>query len=85
MFEIGDRFPTRQQIERRAYELYMESGAEKGRSVEHWLAAEKELAEIYLEEIFINLKARTDTADAARYKFVGLYSKDSASGEVANA
>ena len=85
MTHIEGNFPTQQEIERRAYELYMESGFEIGRDVEYWLAAEKELTELYIEELFITLKGRTIAADSPHHKLVGLYSKDLASGEVANA
>ncbi len=37
--------PTREDIELRAYEIYVESGHEDGRDVEHWLQAEQELLE----------------------------------------
>jgi hypothetical protein len=39
-------FP-KEQIERRAYELYLESGCVDGRDVENWLTAEEELREEY--------------------------------------
>ena len=35
--------PSREQIARRAYELYLARGCEPGKEVEDWLAAEKEL------------------------------------------
>ncbi len=35
--------PTREQIARRAYEIYEQRGRENGRDMEDWLAAEKEL------------------------------------------
>jgi DNA-binding NarL/FixJ family response regulator len=35
--------PKREQIQKRAYELFMERGCEQGRDVEDWLAAEQEL------------------------------------------
>ena len=37
--------PSIEEIEIRAYEIYLERGGEEGRSVEDWLAAEKELTE----------------------------------------
>jgi hypothetical protein len=37
--------PSIEEIEQRAYEIYLERGGEDGRSVEDWLAAEKELTE----------------------------------------
>ena len=37
--------PSNQQIEARAYELYLERGREDGHDVEDWLAAEKELTQ----------------------------------------
>jgi hypothetical protein len=44
MTEIEDKFPKHADIERRAYELYLESGGEDGHAEEHWLLAEEELA-----------------------------------------
>jgi hypothetical protein len=42
--------PTREQIEKRAYELFLTRGCEHGRDVEDWLAAEQELEVSELEE-----------------------------------
>ena len=36
-----------EQIRRRAYELWEESGRESGRETEHWLMAESELLSLY--------------------------------------
>ena len=38
--------PTVEQIEQRAYELYLERGCEDGHDVADWLAAERELTEL---------------------------------------
>jgi hypothetical protein len=35
--------PTREQIEQRAYEIYLQEGGADGRAEEHWLRAESEL------------------------------------------
>ena len=40
------RLPTGEQIELRAYELYLERGCEDGRDLADWLAAERELTEL---------------------------------------
>ena len=40
------KLPTAEQIELRAYELYLERGGEDGRDVDDWLAAERELIEL---------------------------------------
>ena len=37
------RTPSRDEIEKRAYEIYEERGRENGHAEEHWLAAEQEL------------------------------------------
>jgi hypothetical protein len=37
--------PTREQIEMRAYQMYIERGAQDGSAVEDWLAAERELTQ----------------------------------------
>ena len=36
--------PAREEIKRRAYEIYLERGEESGRDLEDWLRAERELA-----------------------------------------
>ena len=35
--------PTRDQIEQRAYEIYLQEGGQDGSAEEHWLRAESEL------------------------------------------
>jgi len=40
------KVPTAEQIEQRAYELYLERGCEDGHDLADWLAAEKELIEL---------------------------------------
>jgi hypothetical protein len=40
------KFPTPEQIEKRAYELYLERGGEDGHDVEDWLAAQAEIIEL---------------------------------------
>lgn len=42
----GTKLPTTEQIEQRAYELYLERGGEDGHAVTDWLAAERELTEL---------------------------------------
>jgi Protein of unknown function (DUF2934) len=44
-----DSKPSNEQIEARAYEIYLERGREDGHDVEHWLAAERELAQRHKE------------------------------------
>jgi hypothetical protein len=41
MFETK---PSEEQIQQRAYELFLQRGCEQGRDVEDWLEAERELA-----------------------------------------
>ena len=38
--------PTREQIEVRAYEIYLEHGAQEGHDLDDWFAAEKELKDL---------------------------------------
>jgi hypothetical protein len=54
MPSTNKRIPSREAIERRAYEIYVERGSMEGHDVEDWLAAEEELM------------ARAEEADAAR-------------------
>lgn len=39
----ADQFPKHADIERRAYQIYVDCGREDGRAAEHWLMAEQEL------------------------------------------
>jgi len=39
--------PTREEIEVRAYEIYIERGGAQGQDVDDWLQAERELLEKY--------------------------------------
>ncbi|MGH9727448.1 MAG: DUF2934 domain-containing protein [Candidatus Acidiferrales bacterium] len=43
MVDLHQDVPTRDQIELRAYELYIQRGGEDGRDLEDWFAAEREL------------------------------------------
>ena len=36
------KIPTAEQIEKRAYRLYLDRGSEDGHALEDWLAAERE-------------------------------------------
>jgi hypothetical protein len=45
MNEIEERFPTRDEIEQRAYEIYLERGEREGDELNDWYAAERELTE----------------------------------------
>jgi Protein of unknown function (DUF2934) len=63
MSEIRDNFPTHERIKMRAYELYRERGATMGQDLEHWLVAEKDLTEIYIEELFTKLQSKVGLPD----------------------
>lgn len=48
----NSKLPSAEQIEQRAYALYLERGGQDGYALEDWLAAERELAELSeLEEL----------------------------------
>jgi hypothetical protein len=55
------RVPSNEQIEARAYEIYMERGGETGHELDDWLAAEKELHQRHeeVEAIFEQEKPET--------------------------
>ena len=38
-------YPTREEIEQRAYKIYLERGGEPGHDLEDWIQAERELRE----------------------------------------
>ncbi len=43
MAQVEIALPTKEQIEKRAYEFYLARGCEPGMDLEDWLAAEREL------------------------------------------
>ena len=45
MFNQSMESPTHEQIERRAYQIYLEGGFHPGNALDDWLAAERELME----------------------------------------
>jgi hypothetical protein len=45
--QIAERHPTREEIELRAYQIYVERGGAQGNDLEDWLQAEFELIEEY--------------------------------------
>lgn len=47
MSDISAKSPIQEQIQRRAYEIYLDRGCENDHDVDDWLAAEKELLEQY--------------------------------------
>lgn len=51
-----------EQIEQRAYELYLERGCEDGRDVDDWLTAEKELTELSEQSASSAPRARAASA-----------------------
>jgi hypothetical protein len=58
------KFPTAEQIEKRAYELYLERGCEDGHALEDWLAAQAEIME--LSEQSDSPKPKTRPAGAGK-------------------
>lgn len=38
-----ETFPTHEEIEQRAYEIYLDRGCEQGRALDHWFTAEEQL------------------------------------------
>jgi len=47
--KIEQALPTEEQIEARAYELYLQRGGKDGQALEDWLMAETELQQDYTE------------------------------------
>ena len=46
MYTTNEELPTHEQIERRAYQIYLERGFHPDHALEDWLAAEKELTDL---------------------------------------
>ncbi|HVH69913.1 MAG TPA: DUF2934 domain-containing protein [Candidatus Dormibacteraeota bacterium] len=55
----AESYPTREEIEGRAYQIYVERGGAHGQDVEEWLRAERELVEKYEK---MGLKAKVTAA-----------------------
>jgi hypothetical protein len=56
------RVPSNEQIEARAYELYIERGGADGHDVEDWLAAEEELNQRHAEVEAVFDQEKPETA-----------------------
>lgn len=64
MFKLGNsRAPSREAIERRAYEIYLERGAVEGNDLSAWFAAEEELF-VRPETIEVSDKAPSDLRES---------------------
>jgi Protein of unknown function (DUF2934) len=50
MHNNNEELPTHEQIERRAYQIYLGYGFHPGNDLADWLAAEKELTELSASE-----------------------------------
>lgn len=50
MSDANQKLPTREQIERRAHQIYVERGCRDGNEQADWLAAEKELTQLASEQ-----------------------------------
>jgi hypothetical protein len=59
--------PRQEQIQLRAYELFVERGCESGRELDDWLTAEKELTELAAKPELPATEPRTKTAAAGFY------------------
>jgi Protein of unknown function (DUF2934) len=53
-----EKVPTREEIELRAYEIYLERGGKDGNALEDWLTAEKELSASSQTDAFAPLVKR---------------------------
>ena len=49
--QTASEAPTREEIELRAYQIYVERGGAHGQDVEDWLQAERELVEKYSKPV----------------------------------
>ncbi|MGB6431327.1 MAG: DUF2934 domain-containing protein [Candidatus Acidiferrales bacterium] len=65
MSESIETYPTQEQIERRAYELYLQRGGQDGGDVNDWLVAERELNDLVQRPIDSPAADAQDLAQAA--------------------
>jgi hypothetical protein len=66
MSRTKEQFLSQEQIEERAYELYLERGGEDGHALEDWLAAENELKALKKEYDEGDFPLSKQTAAASR-------------------
>jgi Protein of unknown function (DUF2934) len=57
--------PTKEQIEHRAYEIYLARGGEHGSDLSDWIAAEQELKAVPLNEPTSRTSTKPDRAQIA--------------------
>ena len=62
MHNTNETFPTYEDIEARAYEIYLERGQEDGHADEHWLEAEEQLLRERGERLAVPLNKETSAA-----------------------
>lgn len=62
MHNTKEPFPTHQDIEARAYQIYLESGQEDGHAEEHWSSAEEQLLRERGERLVVPLNADASAA-----------------------
>jgi len=62
---VNEGFPTHEDIEIRAYEIYLEHGREEGRADDHWLAAESQLMQQRLQGIGIDAKTAEQLVESS--------------------
>ncbi|MGD0839875.1 MAG: DUF2934 domain-containing protein [Candidatus Acidiferrales bacterium] len=62
MSEIFASIPTREQIEQKAYEIYLERGGQDGDDLADWLTAERELRQL-AQDSFDGSEDRPRTSD----------------------
>jgi hypothetical protein len=59
-------FPTREEIQLRAYDLYVERGCQDGHAEDDWLEAERQLVEAFGASTEAPRKQRSATAGGDR-------------------
>lgn len=66
MRNFEDETPARDQIEVRAYEIYLQRGAEDGHALEDWLTAERQLNEEPAQRRLSSAKATAAASASGR-------------------
>ena len=62
MHNTNEGLPTHEQIERRAYQIYLEHGFHPDNDLADWLVAEKELTELFEREDASTSPANVDSS-----------------------
>jgi hypothetical protein len=76
------KLPTKDQVERGAYQLYLERGRGDGQDLADWFAAERELIELSQRPVSVAPRGRAAAADKRATASAGRVARDKGLGTI---